>query len=239
MLATTLATVGVVLLAETAVTLLWQEPLSHAYTAWQQAKLSDRLDEVEASLRGLPSPRTHGAGSAPELPFSERAEALAENTKAEDPLGRLRIPSLDVEQVLVEGVGSGSLTRGPGHYEDTSLPGEDGTVGIAGHRTTYSAPFRNIDKLGQGQTILLKMPYGRFAYRVTDSAVVPPDDVSVLAPAHHARLVLTSCNPVFSDAERIVVYARLTKASPKSGGEMASRSGARRSDAARRWALVG
>jgi sortase A len=211
--ATSLATVGLVLLAETGITLLWQEPLSHAYTSWQQGKLNDQLDEVEASFQA-PSPRARGPREPAQPSLADHAEALAQKTDAEGPLGRLRIPDLDVEQVFVEGVGSGSLARAPGHYEDTPLPGQRGTVGIAGHRTTYSAPFRDIDQLADGQAILVEMPYGRFAYRVTGSTVVPPDQISVLARVDHDRLALTSCDPPFSDSQRIVVFARLRRSTP-------------------------
>jgi sortase A len=212
--ATALAIVGVVLLTETGITLLWQEPLSHAYTSWQQGKLSDQLDEVEASLLRVPSPRAEGLREPSKLSLADQAKALAQKTEVEGPLGRLRIPGLDVEQVFVEGVDSGSLARGPGHYQDTSLPGQHGTVGIAGHRTTYSAPFRNIDELAEGQKVRVEMPYGRFAYRVTGSAVVSPDQVSVLGERDHDRLVLTSCDPPFSDSQRFVVFARLTRSTP-------------------------
>jgi sortase A len=209
--ATTLATVGVVLLTETGITLLWQEPLSNAYTSWQQGKLSDQLGEVEASFvqARLSDPPHRGEPDQPSL--DEQAGALAQKTDVEDPLGRLLIPGLDLEQVIVEGVESGSLARGPGHYQDTSLPGQEGTVGVAGHRTTYSAPFRDIDELAEGRTIVLEMPYGRFIYRVTGSAVVPPDQISVLGRVDHDRLVLTSCDPPFSDSKRLVVFARLAR----------------------------
>jgi sortase A len=190
--------------------LLWQEPLSHAYASWQQSRLDAELDEVEASLRRAPLTKVATLREPARPSLTDQAKTLARNTHTEDPLGLLGIPALDVEQVLVEGVNSGSLARGPGHYQDTSLPGQPGTVGVAGHRTTYSAPFRDIDQLADGDAILLKMPYGRFVYRVTGSAVVPPDQVSVLGQVDHARIVLTSCHPVFSDSERIAVFARLT-----------------------------
>jgi sortase A len=209
-----LATVGVVLLAETGITLLWQEPLSHAYTSWQQGKLSNQLEEVEASFIQARSPDGLRRREPDQPPLAEQARALAQKAYPEDPLGRLRIPALDLEQVIVEGVDSGSLARGPGHYQGTSFPGQRGTVGIAGHRTTYSAPFRDLDELAKGQTVLVEMPYGRFVYRVTGSAVVSPEQISVLGRVDHPRLALTSCHPAFSDAQRIVVFARLKKGMP-------------------------
>jgi sortase A len=89
-----------------------------------------------------------------------------------------------------------------------------GTTAIAGHRTTYLAPFRHIDELRQGEPIVLEMPYARFTYRVVDSRVVLPTDVSVLDPVGYSRLVLSACTPLFSATHRLIVFARLTSTVP-------------------------
>jgi sortase A len=118
-----------------------------------------------------------------------------------------------VRFVFVEGAGAASLRRGPGHYPGTSLPGEAGTTAIAGHRTTYLAPFRHLDDLRRGDRIAIRMPYGRFTYRVERTRIVRPDQTEVLRDVRGAqRLVLTSCNPIYSDAQRLVVFARLDRA---------------------------
>jgi sortase A len=124
-------------------------------------------------------------------------------------MGRIVMPAIGVSEVFVEGTGAGDLRRGPGHYPATPLPGERGTVAIAGHRTTYGAPFRDIDDLERGDRIELRMPYGRFAYRVERTRIVPPTEVSVTARVAYDRLVLSACHPLYSAAERIVVFARL------------------------------
>jgi sortase A len=106
------------------------------------------------------------------------------------------------------------LRTGPGAYPDTPLPGGGGTTAIAGHRTTYLAPFRDIDKLKRGDAIELEMPYGRFTYSVQGHEIVDPSDVGVVKPVGYERLVLTACHPLYSAAERIVVSARLTRVVP-------------------------
>ena len=111
---------------------------------------------------------------------------------------------------MVEGTGTGDLRRGPGHYPDTPLPGARGTVAVAGHRTTYGAPFRRLDQLGRGDRIEMVMPYGRFTYTVERTRIVPPTATWVTTAPRHDRLVLTACHPLYSAAQRIVVFARLS-----------------------------
>jgi sortase A len=117
--------------------------------------------------------------------------------------------------VVVHGTGTGDLRKGPGHYPDTPLPGERGTVAIAGHRTTYGAPFRNVDKLERGDRIELAMPYGQFTYRVERTQIVPPTALWVTDRVRFDRLVLSACHPLYSAAERIIVFARLEGAAPR------------------------
>ena len=115
---------------------------------------------------------------------------------------------------MVEGISTGDLRKGPGHYPTTPLPGERGTVAIAGHRTTYGAPFRRLDDLRRGERIMVDMPYGRFLYRVQSTKVVDDQEVSVLRRRSYDRLVLTACHPLYSAAERIVAFARLERELP-------------------------
>lgn len=209
-LSTALIVAGALLLADGAVTLLWQEPLSSVYASIQQAQLRDRLAQLERTpvtsaeervLKRLPDPGRR-------LAFSARA--LARRTRPGDPLGRLRVPRLGLSTVLVEGTGAGQLRRGPGHYPGTALPGRPGTVAIAGHRTTYGAPFRHIDRLRPGDVIQAAMPYGTFTYRVERTRIVAPTAVWVTQSVGYDRVVLSACHPLYSAAKRIVVFARLT-----------------------------
>jgi len=130
-------------------------------------------------------------------------------------LGIIRIPKIGVDKYLVEGVGEEDLKKGPGHYPGTPLPGQPGNAAIAGHRTTYGAPFYNLNELGAGDKIDITTSQGTFVYDVTGSQVVAPDDVSVVNPTRDNRLTLTTCNPRFSAAQRLVVSAMLeTPAAP-------------------------
>lgn len=120
----------------------------------------------------------------------------------------IKIPKIDVDLVVVEGTDTESLKKGPGHYEQTAYPWQDGgRVGVAGHRTTYGAPFWSLDELAPGDRIVLATEYGIFTYRVTGSRIIAPSDGSVLRPTARPTLVLTTCNPRFSAAERLVVFA--------------------------------
>jgi sortase A len=131
---------------------------------------------------------------------------------AGDAIGRIAIPKIGVSFQIVEGTETASLEKGPGHYPGTSLPGLGQTVAIAGHRTTYLAPFRHIDALRPGNRIVVTMPYGRFTYVVQYRRIVAPTALWVIRNVGYDRLVLSACNPLFSAAQRIVVFARLRRA---------------------------
>lgn len=129
------------------------------------------------------------------------------------PVGILRIPKIGVDTVVVEGTDAADLRQGPGHYIGTPLPGEAGNAAIAGHRTTYGAPFYNLDALGRGDAIVLSTTQGVFTYSVERSVVVSPGDMSVLTPSAAPELTLTTCTPRFSASDRLVVQATLVQAS--------------------------
>lgn len=120
------------------------------------------------------------------------------------------IPKIGVDKYVVQGIGEQDLRRGPGHYPETVLPGELGNAAIAGHRTTYGAPFFDLDHLKPGDDIFLTDTQSRrWDYKVDRSFVVSPTDVSVLDPTSFAQLTLTTCNPRFSATNRLIVTARL------------------------------
>jgi sortase A len=208
---TVLIVAGALLLADAAATLLWQEPLSAIYGRIQQGKLEDRLSALEkAPLAAVDQRALRRLDASRRLAFAARA--LARRSDGGDPLGRIRMPSIGVSEVFVEGTEGGDLRRGPGHYPATPLPGQRGTVAIAGHRTTYGAPFHDVDDLRRGDRIELDMPYGRFTYRVERTRIVPPTATEVTDRVAYDRLVLSACHPLYSAAQRIVVFARLEKA---------------------------
>lgn len=124
-------------------------------------------------------------------------------------VGTISIPAIHLEQVIVNGTSVNDLRLGPGHYLGTPLPGEAGNVAIAGHRTTWGAPFRNLDKLTAGDQIVITTPRADVLYRVTSSTVVAPTDMSVIAPTGSNTLTLTTCHPAYSASQRLVVRATL------------------------------
>ena len=190
---------GGLLLADVALTLAWQEPLSALLATRQQDALADDLDDLVGDYRADGAPAPPG----PPRPRGFRPEHG-------EAIGRIELPTLGREYVMVEGTDPATLRKGPGRYPQTRLPGQHGTVAVAGHRTTYLAPFRTIDNLARGEPVVLTMPYGRFTYRVERSRIVSPGALWVTRDVGYERLVLTACHPLYSAAQRIVVVARLS-----------------------------
>ncbi|MFN8201059.1 MAG: class E sortase [Solirubrobacteraceae bacterium] len=211
---TVLIVAGVALVADALVTVLWQEPVSAIIAQRNQSELRVQLDRLSAAG---PTPLQQRALRS--LPNTERrlayaARELRRTTAEGDALGRIVLPTLGQRFVIVAGDEPADLRKGPGVYPDTPLPGVGGTTAIAGHRTTYLAPFRNLDDLDRGDEVHLEMPYGDFTYRVESRRIVEPGDVSVIRPVGYERVVLTACHPLYSAAQRIVVSARLSKVVP-------------------------
>jgi sortase A len=212
-LSTALIVLGGLALLDAGVTLVWQEPISALYARIEQSRLSGALSSVEHTpptllernrLALLPDPRGRIAFLAHEL------ERRAAGGSA---VGRIRIPRIGASFVVVKGTSTSDLESGPGIYSDTSFPGVPGTTAIAGHRTTYLAPFRHIDALRRGDEIVLDMPYARLTYTVVGNRVVNPTDVAAAVDrVGYSRLVLSACTPLFSAAQRLLVFARLSGA---------------------------
>jgi len=202
-IASVLAVSGVLLLADAIVTLAWQEPLSALLAARQQAKLER---EFEARASATLRERRASPASVRRLAQAER-RAVQRGTA----VGVIDMPTLGRRYTIVHGTDTATLRKGPGHYPDTPLPGEGGTVAIAGHRTTYGAPFRTIDRLRPGQPVTVRTVYGRFTYRVERTRIVRPDALWVKRRVRYERMILTACHPLYSAAKRIVVFARLTR----------------------------
>jgi sortase A len=215
-LSSLLLVMGALLLADAGVTLLWQEPLSALYSRLQQGRLDDKLAQLEGTEPTAADRRVLSRLGSLDRKLAFAARALNRRTDDGQPLGRIRVRSIGVSAVVVAGTGASSLRLGPGHYPGTPLPGARGTVAIAGHRTTYGAPFRRIDKLGRGDRIELRMPYGRFVYAVERRRIVLPTATWVTRRVGHEQLVLSACHPLYSAAKRIIVFARLVDAVPRS-----------------------
>src|SRR4051794_5259484 len=206
--ASVLITSGILMLLDAGLTVTWQEPVSAFIASRQQASLENELDRAPAFFH-----RFH-AGSTQPKDVPKRVKRLAaawrRHVHEGDAIGRIDMPSLGRKYAVVQGTKLTTLRKGPGHYPATPMPGEGGSIGVAGHRTTYLAPFRTINKLGPGDEIVMDMPYARLVYRFEKQQIVPPDALYITdrVPGKE-RLVLSACHPLYSASHRIVVFARL------------------------------
>jgi sortase A len=172
------------------------------YTAREQNQLEQQFDRALAQ-------EGRSTSSTPAPPPPPEGEAVA----------RIRIPKIGVDSIVVNGVTRDDLRKGPGHYPDTPLPGQEGNAAIAGHRTTYGAPFGDLDQLAKGDVIQVRTLQGSFKYRVSEQLIVRPSAVEVILPTavdpndpaqgFEPTLTLTTCNPKYSAAQRLVVKADL------------------------------
>jgi sortase A len=199
-------TAGTLLLAAGVLTLVWvivvwrwQDPFTAIYTHIEQSHLSHEYDQRAQAFRTQVSNRTLAADAA----------AYRRTLKRGDPVGRLHIPRLGLNMVVVQGTDESSLRKGPGHYIPSALPGQGQLVYVAGHRTTFLAPFAKINDLRVGDPIRFVLPYGTFTYRVTRHFVVPATDLAVLKDHGHELLRLQACHPRFFATHRYIVDARL------------------------------
>jgi sortase A len=207
-----LLALGVSLSAWVAVTMVWGDPITSLFTRHEQHALSRQLDSLDKRWATAPLAQSNRQSVAALL--RTRAVAVHRSLRDGDPIGRIVIPRLHVNMVVVEGTSEGDLRRAPGHYDaasgrDTAIPGMGGVVAIAGHRTTYLHPFRHIDDLRPGDNVYLKMPYGTFRYTVFAHRVVASNDWTILRHRAFEKLVLSACHPLYSATHRWVVFARL------------------------------
>lgn len=183
-----------------------------AYQLWgtgiREAQAQDRLADDFAQV-------LDGAEATSDVPTSTTNEGDPTTVPAipaaveGNPTARIRIPKIGVDKIVVEGVSLTDLKQGPGHFPGTPLPGQEGNAAIAGHRTTYGAPFNRIDELEPGDEIIVQTTQGSFTYLMQEQRIVSPGQVEVLEDKGDNRLTLTACHPKFSARERIVVVAQL------------------------------
>ena len=214
-LSTVLIIAGTLLLADAGLTVVWQEPVSAVFAWLTQGELADDLARLEA---GGPSADELAALAALEgdrRRIAFLARALERRAGQGQAVGRIALPSIDQDLVVVEGSDTAALHKGPGVYDDTRFPGVGGTSAIAGHRTTYGAPFNDIDKVEKGDRVSVTMPYARFDYVVEGTKIVAPTAVEVVDDVGYDRLVLSACHPLYSAAKRIVVFAKLQRVTPR------------------------
>jgi sortase A len=212
---------GLLLVLDAGATLLWQEPVTAAIALVQRGQIDKRL--LSYRTAPLSTLDRHALGDLSTIP--ERIAFLARREQRQvatgDAIGRIVIGKIGASYEIVQGTDASSLEKGPGHYPATAFPGLGQTVAIAGHRTTYLAPFKRINELGRGDRIVLRMPYAQFTYVVQYHQIVAPTALWVTHNTGYERLVLSACNPLYSAAQRIIVFARLSQAKPL-GGDGAS-----------------
>lgn len=200
---------GALLLADAAATLLWQEPLSAVIALIKQGGLDQRL----LSYQHAPLTRVDLEALANMKQARQRVGFLARQEARQvrrgQAIGTIAFPKFSSQYIVVQGTDEASLQKGPGHYPQTAFPGVQRTVAIAGHRTTYLAPFRRLNDLTKGDKITLTTRYARFTYAVQRVQVVTPSSWWIIKDRGYERLVLSACNPLYSAAQRIVVFARL------------------------------
>jgi sortase A len=212
---TVLAVAGVLMLVWALVVWQWMDPFTALYTKWKQHELAQQYDNRAAAFR---PPGALGASLAAEREtIAREARLYRSEVHRGDAIGRIRIPRVGLDMVLVDGTDHETLKKGPGRYLGSYMPGENRLVYIAGHRTTYLAPFSHIDDIRKGDTVTLDVPYGTFVYRISGHRIVNAGDVNVLRSPRHELLILQACHPRFFATNRYLQYGQLERVEPKGG----------------------
>jgi sortase A len=206
---------GILTLAWALLVWQWQDPFTGLYTHWQQRELSRSLSREFAQFHPVRIDHTDlAAERRAVLSTATRFRKTARDGQA---IGRIVIGRIGLNMVLVNGTDHDSLTKGPGRDLRTYMPGQDRLIYIAGHRTTYSAPFSHIDSIRPGDVIRIEMPYATFVYRAAKHHVVAATDLSVLRSPKHELLALQACHPRFFATHRYIVYGKLVSVEPRGG----------------------
>jgi sortase A len=205
---------GLLLVVDAGVTLLWQEPLTAVVALIKRGDINRRLVDRPLTLTPLDNRVLAGITNT-DSRIAFYARLYARRAVRGEQIGTIEFPVLHASYSVIQGTDTASLEEGPGHYPATAFPGVPGdTVAIAGHRTTYLAPFRYLNDLGPGDLIVVTMPYARFTYRVQMQRIVTPTSLWITANKGYERLVLSACNPLYSASQRIAVFARLYEQQP-------------------------
>jgi sortase A len=213
-LGTVLAVAGTLMLLWALVVWQWQDPFTALYTKWKQHELTSQYERRAESFQ---SPSAGTSLAARRASIERAARRYRVRSKRGQALGRLRVPRMGLSIIFVNGTDHETLKKGPGRDLRTFMPGENRLVYIAGHRTTYLAPFSHIDSLRPGDRVTLEVPYGTFIYSVTRHRIVVSTNLSVLRSPRHELLELQACHPRFFASHRYIAYARLIRVEPRGG----------------------
>jgi sortase A len=215
-LAILLIGLGALVLVDMGVTLVWQEPISALYALLRQDHLNGDLRKADRAASTPAEVQALASIADERQRIAYLAREMQRHVANGSAVGRITIPRIGASYVVVDGTDTEDLESGPGVYPETKFPGIAGTTAIAGHRTTYLAPFKRINELVPGSHILLDMPYAQFTYTVIGQRTVLPTDVeAAVGNVGYTRLVLSACTPLFSAEKRLLVYARLTRTVPE------------------------
>jgi sortase A len=214
---TLLIAAGVLLLAWAFVVWRWSDPFTGLYTRWEQRQLESSFAQTLQRETDVRPTDDSTAPAAPRQPIGELARRFWSHAENGEAIAKLSIDRLGLNVIVVKGTDSGSLKKGPGLDGRTAMPGEGQLVYIAGHRTTYLAPFAQIQSMRRGDWVVIQVPYARFVYRVRGSVIVPADDVSRLRSHGREVVVLQACHPRFFATHRYLVYASPVKVFPRRG----------------------
>jgi sortase A len=193
----------------------WQDPFTAAYTHWEQRGLSQSLDRQFEAFQPFHVKTTDLAAERRQI--AADAAGFRQRAQRGQAIGRIVIRRVGLNMVLVDGTDHETLKKGPGRDPRSFMPGQNRLVYIAGHRTTYLAPFSHIDSIRVGDEIRIEMPYATFVYRATGHRVVTASDMSVLRSPRHEILELQACHPRFFATHRYIVFAKLASVSPRGG----------------------
>jgi sortase A len=206
---------GVLTLLWVVVVWQWQDPFTALYTRWEQHRLASSYDERFAKFRPV---RPASANLAAErLTIAREAARYRRASKEGEAIGRIKVPRLGLNMILVNGTAESTLEKGPGRDLRTYMPGQGQLVYIAGHRTTYLAPFSHIDALRPGDRVTLELPYATFVYRIVRHRIVPSDDLAVLKSHNREVVILQACHPRFFATHRYLAYALPVRVEPRVG----------------------
>ena len=212
---------GTLLIVAGALTLIWavvvwqwQDPFTALYTHFQQQHLASVYKKRVAAYTPRVRVRTFNLATA-EREIAIDARRYRRTLQIGDPVGRLKIGRIGLNMIVVQGTDDASLKKGPGHFWSTGLPGEGRLIYVAGHRTTYLAPFADINDIRNGDYVTIEMPYGTFTYRAFRHYVVPATDLALLVNHDREVLRLQACHPRFFATHRYIVDAQLVAFEPR------------------------
>ena len=216
---TALLVTGVLALIWVVVVWLWQDPFTALYTKHEQHVLAGQYERQSRAYHPAVFPSTTTPRQE-RLLIAREAARYRRTLPAGAAIGWIVVARLDLKMIFLNGTDEHSLERGPGRAPQTFMPGEGQLVYIAGHRTTYLAPFSHIDSLRPGDRVILKVPYATFTYRVFRHVIVPADDLAVLRSHGKEVVALQACHPRFFATHRYIVYARLAQVTLPNGRDV-------------------